>query len=116
MAATLEIYRGGAWRSAATLAPFDEQTGLGGACRFDYLVDYAIDYAGPDTSAAAGLSCRYPANFQHYRLEHWPAFVLDLLPSGYGRRQWLEQLKLRDGPAADWSLLLRGTAQQLLAL
>jgi serine/threonine-protein kinase HipA len=110
MAATLEIYRGGSWQPAATLTPVDEQAGLGGACRFDYLVDYAADYAGPDTSATAGLSCRYPADFQQYRLEHWPAFVLDLLPSGYGRRQWLEQLKLQDGPAADWPLLLRGTA------
>ena len=110
MAATLEVYRGGAWHSAATLTPADEQAGLGAACRFEYRVEYAADYAGPDTSPAAGLSCRFPADFQLYRLEHWPPFILDLLPSGYGRRQWLEQLELQDGPAADWPLLLRGTA------
>lgn len=110
MAATLEIYRGGAWRPAATLMPVDERAGLGGACRFEYLLEYAVDYAAPDLSAAAGLSCRFPADFQQHRLEYWPPFVLDLLPSGYGRRQWLEQLELTDGPAADWPLLLRGTA------
>lgn len=110
MAATLEIYRGGAWQPAAVLTPADEQAGLGGACRFEYLDAYAADYAGLGTSAAAGLSCRYPADFQQYRLDHWPPFVLDLLPSGYGRRQWLEQLDLQDGPAADWPLFLRGTA------
>lgn len=110
MAATLEIYRGGTWQPAAVLTPTNERTGLEGACHFEYLIEYAADYAGPETSAAAGLSCRFPANFQQYRLDHWPPFILDLLPSGYGRRQWLEQLKLQDGPAADWPLLLRGTA------
>ena len=110
MTATLEIYRGGAWQPAAVLTPADEQAGLGGACHFEYLLGYAVDHAGPDTATAAGLSCRFPADFQQYRLDHWPPFVLDLLPSGYGRQQWLEQLKLQDGPAADWPLLLRGTA------
>lgn len=110
MNATVEVYRGGAWRPAAVLTPSDQRAGLAGACRFDYLIDYAADYAGPETSAAAGLSCRFPADFQQYRLHHWPPFILDLLPSGYGRRQWLEQLELQDGPAADWPLLLRGTA------
>lgn len=110
MAATLEIYRDGAWQPAALLTPADEQAGLAGVCRFEYLIDYAADNAGPDIAAAAGLSCRFPADFQQHQLDHWPPFVLDLLPSGYGRRQWLEQLKLQDGPTADWPLLLRGTA------
>ena len=110
MAATLEIYRGGHWRPAARLTSFDEASGLGGASVFEYLVDYAIDFAGPETAVAAGLSCRFPTNFQQYRFDHWPPFVLDLLPSGYGRRQWLEQLEIQEGPAADWPLLLRGTA------
>ncbi len=110
MSATLEIYRGGAWRPAAVLAPTDEQAGLAGACQFEYLIEYAADFAGPDSASAAGLSCRFPADFQQYRMDHWPPFVLDLLPSGYGRQQWLEQLELQDGPAADWPLMLRGTA------
>ena len=110
MAATLEIYRGGAWLPAAVLTPADERSGYGGACRLEYLIDYAVEYAGAGTSAAAGLSCRYPVDFQQHRLKHWPPFVLDLLPNGYGRRQWLKQLSELDGPAADWPLLLRGTA------
>lgn len=110
MDATLEIYRDGTWRPAAVLTPTDERAGLGSACRFEYLIDYAAEFAGPDTAPAAGLSCRYPADFQQHRLDHWPSFILDLLPGGYGRRQWLEQLQLDDSPAADWPLLLRGTA------
>jgi serine/threonine-protein kinase HipA len=110
MTATLEIYRGGRWHTAAVLTPTDEAAGINGACQFEYLIEYAAEFAGPDTAAAAGLSCRFPADFQQYRLNHWPPFVLDLLPSGYGRQQWLEQLELQDGPAADWPLLRRGTA------
>ncbi len=108
--ATIEIFRDGAWRPAATLTPIDSASGYLGACQLDYLINYAVEYAGPDTASAAGLSCRFPADFQQYRLDRWPPFVLDLLPGGYGRRQWLEQLKLQDGPGADWPLLLRGTA------
>ncbi len=110
MVATFEIYLGGAWRPAAELTPVDEQAGVRGASRFGYLDEYAVDYAGLNTSAAAGLSCRYPADFQLHRLDYWPPFSLDLVPNGYGRRQWLEQLALQDGPAADWPLLLRGAA------
>jgi len=50
-------------------------------------------------------------DFTQHDEPHWPAFALDLLPSGYGRQQWLDLLlELRDAPSADWPLLLRGTA------
>jgi len=110
MTATIEIYRGGAWIPAARLVPANTGQGYRGACQFDYLLEYAADFAGPDTAETAGVSCQFPTNFQPYDLERWPAFVLDILPSGYGRQQWLEQLELPDGPAADWPLLTRGTA------
>jgi serine/threonine-protein kinase HipA len=110
MTATIEIYRNGTWVPAALLVPSDIGQGYRGTCHFDYTLDYALEFAGPETAAAAGVSCRFPADFQPYDLEHWPAFVLDILPSGYGRQQWLDQLKLRDGPGADWPLLTRGTA------
>lgn len=110
MKATLEIYRGGNWVAAATLVPADTRAGYQSACVFDYELDYAAEMAGPETAENAGLSCRFPADFQQYRLDHWPPFVLDILPSGHGRRQWLEQLQLQDGPGADWPLLTHGTA------
>jgi len=108
--ATLEIYRGGAWVPAGTLTPAITGRGYLGASQFDYLMEYAAENAGPETAAAAGVSCRYPVDFDLHRHEHWPPFVLDILPSGYGRRQWLEQLELADGPGADWPLLMHGAA------
>ncbi len=110
MTATIEIFRHGTWQPAATLSPLSENAGFNGECRFEYLLDYAAELAGPDTHQAAGLSCQYPVNFHLYALPAWPAFALDILPSGYGRQQWLEQLKIGDGPTADWPLFLRATA------
>jgi serine/threonine-protein kinase HipA len=108
--ATIEIYRGARWQPAATLTPEKPPQGYRGRADFEYRIEYAVDSAGPQTAAAAGLSCRYPVDFDLHRDPHWPAFVLDILPTGFGRRQWLEQLELADGPNADWPLLLRGTA------
>lgn len=108
--ATIEIYRNGRWQRAATLNPDEPRQGYRGRADFEYRIEYAVHHAGPETAAAAGLSCRYPVDFDLHRDSHWPAFVLDILPTGFGRRQWLEQLELADGPNADWPLLLHGTA------
>lgn len=108
--ATIEIFRHGSWQPAGVLRPDQPGQGYRGASRFEYLLEYAVDQAAEQHASKAGLSCRYPVDFDLHRSQHWPAFLLDLIPSGYGRMQWVEQLELADGPAADWPLLLRGCA------
>ncbi len=108
--ASIEIFRGGQWCAAGVFRPEDVRQGYRGSSRFEYLLDYAVEHAAESLATAAGLSCRYPVDFALHTAAHWPAFILDILPSGYGRQRWLEQLDLNDGPAADWPLLLRGTA------
>ena len=108
--ATIEVYRCKRWQPAGTLHPDNPEQGYRGESSFEYLLDYAANYAGPGEAPAAGLSCRYPVDFDLHRQARWPAFILDILPSGYGRRQWLEQLELNDGPRSEWPLLMRGTA------
>ncbi|MFK7958366.1 MAG: type II toxin-antitoxin system HipA family toxin [Lysobacterales bacterium] len=108
--ATIEIFLGGSWVPAATLKPVDVGRGYQSASQFEYLLEYATEYAGAATAAAMGTSCRYPVDFDLHRETNWPPFMLDILPSGFGRRLWLEQLELADGPSADWQLLLRGAA------
>ncbi|WP_288132148.1 HipA domain-containing protein [Microbulbifer sp.] len=108
--ATIEVYRSGRWQPAGILCPLKPQLGYCGPSRLEYALEYAAEYAGPDTTRAAGLSCRYPVDFTQHEAPHWPAFVLDMLPNGFGRQQWLELLKLRDTASADWPLLLRGAA------
>ena len=108
--ATIEVYRCKRWQPAGTLHPDNPEQGYRGESSFEYLLDYAANCAGPGEAPAAGLSCRYPVDFDLHRQARWPAFILDILPSGYGRRQWLEQLELNDGPRSEWPLLMRGTA------
>ncbi len=84
----------------AYLRPPPDQ-GYRGECNFEYMLDYAIDYASPESAPAAGLSCRYPVDFDLHQRDRWPAFILDIMPSGYGRQQWLEQLELKDGPQSE---------------
>jgi serine/threonine-protein kinase HipA len=108
--ATIEIYQHRRWRPAGTLHPATPAQGYRGECNFEYMLDYAIDYANPESAPAAGLSCRYPVDFDLHQRNRWPAFILDIMPSGYGRQQWLEQLELKDGPQSEWPLLMRGTA------
>ncbi len=108
--ATIEIYRGGRWLAAATLCPSNSSLGYRASNQFEYLIEYAAQYSGPELARQAGLSCRYPVDFDLHQEDRWPAFILDILPSGYGRQQWLKQLEIGDGPSSDWPLLMRGTA------
>lgn len=108
--ATFEIWRSGRWHAAAVLRSRQSAHGYAGACDFEYQIDYAAQFASGNQSLPAALSRRYPVDFDLHDEPRWPAFVLDLLPSGFGREQWLDKLDLRDGPQADWPLLLRGTA------
>ncbi len=108
--ATIEVYHDGQWQPAATVRIRDESQGYRGWCELEYRLEYTGRYAGPAETRRTGVSCRYPVDFAINQEDRWPPFLLDVLPSGYGRQQWLDHLDIRDGPAADWPLLMRGTA------
>ena len=109
MDCTIEIFIDGAWLPAAKLQLRSEQDlpkGYRAPTRLQYELDYAIDFLGGQ--GARALSCRYPVNFERHEIDTWPAFVLDLLPSGAARRYFLGDLAQANGPTADWPLLLIG--------
>lgn len=103
----IEIFRHGMWQTAAVFTPEQAELGYRGAGRLDYLLDYAAEHIN---DAGAVLSNRYPVSFAAHRRERWPAFLLDLLPSGAGRRAWVERLGLADDFRADYALLENGAA------
>ena len=107
MQCTVEIFFDGCWRKAGFFEPDERQLNLGvaGGGRFDYDIDYAVRYIG---QPYCQVGVRYPVNFELYRELMWPAFLLDLLPSGAGRRVWVKRLGLIDNEGADWQLLLNG--------
>ena len=107
MKCTVEIFLDGRWLKAGFFEPDASQLnlGVGGSGRFDYDIDYAVKYIG---QSYCQVGVRYPVNFELYRESTWPAFFLDLLPSGAGRRVWIKRLGLVDNESADWYLLLNG--------
>jgi serine/threonine-protein kinase HipA len=107
MIATIQIFRNGRWRTAATFTPDSRKAALGiaGGGQLEYDIDYAVAHQAED---AARVALAYPVTFELHSGSRWPAFLLDLMPTGAGRRVWLRRLALRDGAPADWDLLVRG--------
>lgn len=111
----LEIFLAGRWQCAgafvidATHAP----SGHLGDGVLGYDGDYALSaFEATDLRA---LSCRYPVGIEHWRGK-WPAFLLDLMPSGYGRQKLGRRLGItptEDGPHRDVDMLLRGAGNPI---
>lgn len=109
MIAKIEIFLDGHWKQAATLTSLNDPTrGFKSASRLEYDVDFVGSYINRPQEAA--LSVRYPVSFDCQNETHWPAFILDILPSGHARRVWLKRLGILQKTTApsDWTLLLNG--------
>lgn len=108
MKATLQLCIDGKWTTAGTFesSQRDVARGIAGGGWFEYDADFTLAHLDNPPGCRAGL--RYPVNFELYKSDRWPPFLLDILPSGAGRRVWLRRLSLTDNAAADWQLLLNG--------
>ncbi len=78
-----------------------------------YAVEWAVDWIGRRDSHALGS--QFPVGIQPWKLAHWPVFLLDLLPQGYGRGELLRQLGLPETAqvSADWTLLTAGAGNPI---
>lgn len=104
----IEIYLNGRWQIAAMFEPYPTSLdkGTDGACRLEYDVDYAVDNLG---NLKAELVPGLGVGFELFRFESWPPFLIDLLPSGAGRRAWLRRMQIaKDGLQVEWHLLIKG--------
>lgn len=113
-ACTLQIFVDAIWQDAAVLDLTGEvELGIAATTYLVYLPDYVIRYWKYNDAAA--LSVNVPVDLESYAEDHWPAFLADLLPQGYGRIELLKQLKRGDaaGPAADWALLCAGAGNPI---
>jgi len=73
---------------------------------FQYLDTYGIHLFQNNIYAA---SVRYPVTYERYYEDVWPAFLVDIIPSGAARKYWLRQLQIKNGPFADFELLEKGS-------
>lgn len=108
MKATLQIFLNGSWTTAGMFESEEKSAarGIAGGGWFEYDADFTLAHL--DDSPACRVGLRYPVNFELHKADRWPAFLLDILPSGAGRRVWLRRLGLTDNEAGDWELLLNG--------
>src|SRR5690606_38690375 len=90
-----------------------QQTGWQAAARTSYLFEYAISYM--DLSDGHALAYHLPVNVQNTLQSTWPAFLMDLLPQGYGRKELLRQLNFSENTQeqADWALLKAGAGNPI---
>lgn len=111
---TIERFTGGSWVEVAnvTLAG-DASSGISTATRTAYGINYAIDHL--DRRDAAALSAAVPVSLDTLRSDRWPAFLVDLIPQGFGRAELLRRLGLPEdmGGQADWQLLLAGAGNPI---
>lgn len=106
----IEIFYQNAWHLAATFTLLGEsawELGYRAPGLFVYDTAFAIDHI--NQSGMTAVSACYPVDFALIKTITWPAFLLDLLPSGAGRRALLNFLNQADlGPKSDWLLLSQG--------
>lgn len=109
MIATIQISINGKWIVAGAFesGKSDVAKGIAGGGWFEYDADFALEHIDDSLGCRAGL--QYPINFELYKTDRWPAFLLDILPSGAGRRVWVRRLGIRNDESADWQLLLSGS-------
>lgn len=111
---TLQIHRQGQWHDAATVALWGDAD-EGWRCRTyaGYEADWSVDHFGRRDAHA--LSCRWPVGLEALEQPHWPVFLIDMLPQGFGRAELLRRLGLPAGAEAraDWPLLLAGAGNPI---
>lgn len=108
MNVNIEIFLAGRWQLAGVFSPDEKSIDRGIACggTYEYDIAYTVEQLENLPSHRVGLS--YPVSFELFRTPRWPAFLLDIMPAGAGRRVWLRRLGLNDGAEADCKLLTNG--------
>ena len=99
---TVEIWIGGQWHECCTIEINNANVGGFGASTVSYDADFVFSRQN------SPVSLQFSVNLQEVRSAHWPPFLFDLIPQGKGRNYLLGELKLANGPAADWPLLCAG--------
>ncbi|KPC50169.1 HipA domain-containing protein [Amantichitinum ursilacus] len=83
---TLQKYFNGAWHDAARLHIRKPELGSASPCVLDYVEAYVLNgMLQADRDGMDALSIHFPVGFKIHQCTTWPAFLLDLLPSGFGR-------------------------------
>ncbi len=110
----VELFSDGSWAEVASVSLLGKQeAGWKTATFCGYAAEWAMAHAGARDAWA--LSSSFPVSLEPLELPHWPVFLIDMLPQGYGRRELLRRLnraETQDLPG-DWPLLLAGAGNPI---
>ena len=113
-ACTLQLHAQGQWHDVATVALWGEEAEGWRAKAFSgYAVDWSVSQFGKRDAHA--ISVNWPVGLEPLESPHWPVWLMDMLPQGFGRSELLRRLGLpaRAGQAADWRLLMAGAGNPI---
>ena len=111
---TLQLHVQGSWHDVASMQLHGPENGGWKTSTYTgYAVDWAFEH-GRATDAHA-LCARWPVGLEPLQLAHWPVFLIDLLPQGFGRQELLRRIGQSPaaGAVADWPLLLAGSGNPI---
>jgi serine/threonine-protein kinase HipA len=90
---TIQAFVDRRWRDIASVTVFGPvERGWQASTYTGYELDYAVGHMNRRDLAA--LAWSFPVGIEPRQLVTWPAFLIDLLPQGYGREELLKQLGL----------------------
>lgn len=114
LACTLQLHTLGAWHDVASVSLHGaEDAGWKARTYSGYAVEWAFQHAG--ATDAHALCAGWPVGLEPHQVPHWPVFLIDMLPQGFGRQELLRRIGQSPaaGVTADWQLLLAGAGNPI---
>ena len=111
---TLQLHANGAWHDVASVRLHGpENAGWRARTYSGYAVEWAVAKLGLNDAQA--LTARWPVGLESLALPHWPVFLIDMLPQGFGLQELLRLLgcSATAEESADWKLLLAGAGNPI---
>ncbi len=111
---TIQLHAHGAWHDVASVSLHSPQNeGWKARTYSGYAVEWAFEHAG--ATDAHALCARWPVGLEPLQVPHWPVFLIDMLPQGFGRQELLRRIGQSPtaGVVADWKLLLAGAGHPI---
>ena len=111
---TIQLHADDAWHDIGVVTLFGTpDEGWRARAYTGYDVEWAVRYQLARDAHA--MTCRFSVGLEPLDTPHWPVFLIDLLPQGFGRAELLHRLGLPETAEerADWPLLLAGAANSI---
>jgi serine/threonine-protein kinase HipA len=111
---TIQLYSDRVWHDVGSVRLLGaESTGWRAKTYCGYGVEWALAHSGARDAHA--LCSQWPVSLEPWEREHWPVFLIDMLPQGFGRQELLRRLSQPPtaGASADWPLLLSGAGNPI---